>query len=89
MMMVEGGSGSALGVSWLLEIFHFAICFLYHKDVRAFNEYNSNLKYSRTAMPLVHVLKNSNGYRISPSPTQKKQVSWKNVHLANLALLVL
>ena len=71
MMMVEGGSGSALRVCWLVEIFHFAICFLYHKDVRAFNEYHSNLKYSRTAMPLVHVLKNSNGYRISPSPAKK------------------
>ena len=47
MMMVRGGSGSELRVSWLVEIFHFAICFLYHKDVRTFNEYNYNLKYSR------------------------------------------
>lgn len=72
MMMVGGGSGSELRVSWLVEIFHFAICFLYHKDVSTFNEYNSNFKYSRINSHVsVQLLKDSSGYRISSSPPKK------------------
>ena len=44
-------------------------------------------------MPLVQLLKNSSGYRFPPPHPQplpkKKQIPWKNVHLASQALLVL